>query len=646
MKICPNCGESNPDDATLCQKCAETLPVGEVVCPTCGTKNRSVARFCAKCGTNLRASAPAGGSGQAAHPPVYQTGMIPPQTILNNRYTVLSKLGKGGMGAVYLVADSRLGGKYWALKELSDAALKNPAERDTAIAAFKREATLLATLNHPNLARVVDFFQESGKYFLVMDRVEGQTLDDALQGRTAPFPEAQVLAWAVQLCDVLDYLHHQNPPIIFRDLKPGNIMLDREGNIRLIDFGVARLFRPGAGKDTTSLGTPGYAPPEQYGKGQTDARSDVYALGATLHQLFTLRDPGDQPFKFPPARSLNPALSQHVSDALATAVQQEPDDRWSSAGEMKKALIGQVKPVKEPVRKAYARTPYKPPATVPSAAPVYPAAPAYPAMPVQQAAAKPASRKTGCIIAAVLVGVLGVVGVVGLGAYGTITAGQTATALHAGRQTGTAVARANLTSTAKARLTATARAEASQTAAAYAAEMTQTAAALDTGWVVYGPSGYNCLPHDADDGYIETNDSYVDVRDFTVEATFYNPYSSSYNDFDIGFLVRYASSDNLRMALRSNGEWQLTHYHDGLFDTADSGYLYNMNTYSGGSNEVYLYVDGSWGDLYLNGSYVTSVDFSSHMTSGTIQIATGMFAGAEVTGYETCYDNFTVWELP
>ena len=189
-----------------------------------------------------------------------------------------------------------------------------------AVAQFRREAQLLRRLRHPNLPPVSDEFAIGDRNYLVMEYVPGSTLQQMLDRGEGPFPESRVVAWANQLCDVLDYLHRQQPPIIFRDLKPANIMIDREGTVKLIDFGIARLFTPGKSRDTTTLGTPGYAAPEQYGKGQTDARSDLYALGATLPFLLTARDPADEPFKFPPARRLNPAVPAELEAVVARAV--------------------------------------------------------------------------------------------------------------------------------------------------------------------------------------------------------------------------------------------------------------------------------------------------------------------------------------
>jgi len=267
------------------------------------------------------------------------TGLLPPQSILANRYIIVQKVGQGGMGAVYQATDTRLGHKLVAVKELSDAAITDPQEKQQVRQAFEREAQMLATLSHPNLPRVTDHFSEGGKQYLVMDFIEGRTLEEILDQTPGFLGEKQVVDWGVQLCEVLEYLHSQQPPVIFRDLKLTNIMLHRDGKVKLIDFGIARLFKPGKATDTASFGTAGYAPPEQYGKGQTDARSDIYALGATLHHLLTRRDPAQMPFHFLPVRSLNLGVSAAVDQAILRAVEQDPNQRWQSARQMQHALV-------------------------------------------------------------------------------------------------------------------------------------------------------------------------------------------------------------------------------------------------------------------------------------------------------------------
>jgi len=216
-----------------------------------------------------------------------------------------------------------------------------------------------------------------------MDFINGVTLEDRLAKTSGPLDVKQVTDWAGQLCDVLDYLHSQQPPIIFRDLKPANIMLDSDGKIKLIDFGIARHFKAGKATDTTSFGTAGYAPPEQYGKGQTDARSDIYALGATLHHLLTGRDPGDNPFTFAPVRSLNSRAPEAIEHAIMKAVEQDPARRWQDVRQMKRALTapppmpqsGSVAVAPPTVQSPAASPAYSAPATSASVAVVAPATP-------------------------------------------------------------------------------------------------------------------------------------------------------------------------------------------------------------------------------------------------------------------------------
>jgi serine/threonine-protein kinase len=330
-KICPSCGQINRDEARFCGSCSAPL-TQSLLCPACGATNLPNARFCHQCTTPLAAGAsqPMAGTG---------TGMLLPNSLLAGRYLIVQRVGRGGMGAVYKATDTRLGQKVVAVKEMSEAALTNQLERQQARQAFEQEAQMLARLDHPNLPRVTDHFSEAGKQYLVMDFVDGQTLEGLLDQTSGFLNVRQVVDWAGQLCDVLDYLHKQQPAIIFRDLKPANIMLGKDGKIKLIDFGIARLFKPGKSADTTSFGTAGYAPPEQYGKGgQTDARSDIYALGATLHHLLTRRDPAQSPFAFPPLRGLNAQVPEGVERVIAKALEHDPARRWQSAQEMGQAL--------------------------------------------------------------------------------------------------------------------------------------------------------------------------------------------------------------------------------------------------------------------------------------------------------------------
>lgn len=227
-----------------------------------------------------------------------------------------------------------------AIKEMS-LSMVPPEEQARAIQNFKIEAKMLWGLSHPNLPAFTNFFAENQCYFLVMEYIDGHTLEDLLGRQASPFPERRVLRWAEQLCDVLEYLHSQNPPIIFRDMKPGNIMLTRQGHIKLIDFGIARFFRPAHGPDTQLLGTPGYAPPEQYGTAQTDERSDIYSLGMTLFHLLTntLSEKGFG-VKVKDVQMANPQVSLSVARALEKATALEPEMRYEDVAAFRLALRG------------------------------------------------------------------------------------------------------------------------------------------------------------------------------------------------------------------------------------------------------------------------------------------------------------------
>jgi serine/threonine protein kinase len=280
---------------------------------------------------------------------------LPPGTILQNQYRIIRVLGVGGMGAVYLAEDTQLFGKHWAVKELIDS-FSNPQERAAAWQQFEQEARILVSLDHPNLPKIVRYFSEGGRLYLVMEYIDGRTLEEILAQTPGFLPEAQVVDWARQICDVLDYLHSRMPPVIFRDLKPANIMLGRDNRIRLIDFGIARLFDPRKQTDTLKMGSHGYAPPEQYaGMGRTDARSDVYGLGATMYHLLTNQVPVDsiqrilpQPMQLIPPRRLNPSLSPGVEQVILMATNEHPDRRYQSATQMKAAISGQAAVVNPP----------------------------------------------------------------------------------------------------------------------------------------------------------------------------------------------------------------------------------------------------------------------------------------------------------
>jgi serine/threonine protein kinase len=246
---------------------------------------------------------------------------------LNGRYRILGVAGTGGMGTVYRAADTQLGDRLVAVKELSATGL-SPADLAEITDAFHQEALLLAGLQHPGLPSIHDHFTEGGQWYLVMDFIEGQTLEQMLQHTGTPgLPVTEVLRIADELCAVLDYLHRQQPPIIFRDLKPSNVMVTPTGQLVLIDFGIARLFKPGQAHDTVPFGSPGYAAPEQFGKAQTTVRSDIFSLGVVLHQLLTGIDPSVKPFSFPPVWSCNPQTPQAFEALILQMVQLDEGKR-------------------------------------------------------------------------------------------------------------------------------------------------------------------------------------------------------------------------------------------------------------------------------------------------------------------------------
>jgi len=253
-----------------------------------------------------------------------QTGPLEAGTVLQGRYKITRLLGGGGMGMVYLATDQRLANRPCAIKEMVDHFI-DQAQRIEANEYFAREADTLAQLKHQAIPAITDRFELANRHYLVMEYVEGRNLEEELAVRGEPLPEGLVIDIARQLCDVLAYLHGLVPPIIYRDMKPSNVMLNSNGRVVLVDFGIARLFK--AARKGTMIGTLGFAPPEQY-QGLVDPRSDIYSLGATLHYVLTGRDPEKfPPFSFPPVRDLRPAVSSNLAGAIDGALAYEMDGR-------------------------------------------------------------------------------------------------------------------------------------------------------------------------------------------------------------------------------------------------------------------------------------------------------------------------------
>src|SRR5579884_2401880 len=292
--FCDHCGADNADTATACFACQHPL-------------NTTPSQF---------------------HQTITTGDLLTINTLLKGRYRIMSRVGQGGFGSVYKATDTQQG-RYVAVKEINLSKLK-PQEIIEATDAFNREVSALSQLQHPNLPVMYDHFTDPDHWYLIMDFIEGNTLEryleQAAHGSASPrgIQMQDVLRIGIQLCTVLDYLHKHTPPIIFRDLKPSNVMLAPGQHIYLIDFGIARQFKPGQARDTIAFGSPGYAAPEQYGKAQTTPRSDVYSLGAILHQMLSGNDPSLSPFRFAPLTGQDPTLQHLVISMLAMDEEQRP----------------------------------------------------------------------------------------------------------------------------------------------------------------------------------------------------------------------------------------------------------------------------------------------------------------------------------
>ncbi|MHC9543571.1 MAG: protein kinase [Vulcanimicrobiota bacterium] len=288
-------------------------------CPQCNIDNLGNARFCENCGASL-----------ASRP---QPIGIGPGMMLQNRYRIDSRIGGGAMGSVYKIWDTHLE-KDFALKEVCPIA-GSDRERQEVLARFKTEAQLLSTLHHTSIPRVMDYFSEGAGHYLVMDLITGDDLERLVSLKGKPgLPVKEVKEMAVRILDVLVYLHSQNPPVLYRDMKPSNVMKrSSDGSIFLVDFGIAKTLATLKKDAGTAIGTEGYSPPEQY-EGKTEPRSDLYALGATMHHMLSGQTPL-VPFKFGPLSGVSEPLQSFIDKALKL----NPQERFTSAAEMRQILI-------------------------------------------------------------------------------------------------------------------------------------------------------------------------------------------------------------------------------------------------------------------------------------------------------------------
>lgn len=255
-------------------------------------------------------------------------------SVIDGKYKILNVVGKGGMSVVYLAMNERAN-KQWAIKEVRKDGMQSfEVVKQNLVA----ETDLLKKLNHPHLPSIIDVIDCDDTFLIVMDYIEGNPLSKALETSGAQNQD-DVIEWAKQLCDVLGYLHSRKPPIIYRDMKPSNVMLKPDGNVMLIDFGTAREFKYSSVADTTCLGTQGYAAPEQFGgHGQTDARTDIYCLGATMYHLVTGHNPATPPYEMYQIRQWNPMLSSGLEEIILKCTQRNPEDRYQSCAELLYAL--------------------------------------------------------------------------------------------------------------------------------------------------------------------------------------------------------------------------------------------------------------------------------------------------------------------
>jgi outer membrane protein assembly factor BamB/tRNA A-37 threonylcarbamoyl transferase component Bud32 len=280
---------------------------------------------------------------------------------LAKRYLIQEVVGLGGMGSVYRARDMHFPNvtKLVAVKEMINSA-PDPLVRQTIVQNFEREANLLATLHHPSIPKIYDYFTLESRSYLVLEFIHGKDMEAVINETNGFLSEDQVIAWAIELCDVLDYLHNHKPdPIIFRDMKPSNVMINSRGEVVLVDFGIAKAFQSGI--KGTMIGTEGYSPPEQY-RGEATPAADIYSLGATLHHALTRRDPRlEPPFSFAerPIRRINPAVSPELEAIVNRALEYDPANRFKSAAEMKDALtavarktglLGRLKTIASPVK--------------------------------------------------------------------------------------------------------------------------------------------------------------------------------------------------------------------------------------------------------------------------------------------------------
>lgn len=267
---------------------------------------------------------------------------LPLQHVVRNRYVILSRLGRGSFSRVYLARDLQDNNTYRAIKQMGTRDL-NPKDAEAMTGMFMAEARMLSSLHHEGLPAVHAIFIERGSYFLVLEWIPGQTLLAIMQELDMAIPLRETLVWGIDLCDILDYLHGQQPnPAIVGDLKPSNIMRTFSGRLKLLDFGIARYAHAVRGKKRMTFVSPGFSPPEQYGKQEIDHRSDIYSLGATLYYLLTAESLARFNFQVPPLHKFLPSASGEMDRILAKCLAEKRNGRYGSVQAVKQDLEKQL----------------------------------------------------------------------------------------------------------------------------------------------------------------------------------------------------------------------------------------------------------------------------------------------------------------
>jgi serine/threonine protein kinase len=631
-------------------------------CPACKHLNEETTKFCTECGAPLTQSNPSTPRGEASAPERPAASGTHVGAVLDGRYHIDSVIGHCRSGIIYKAFDERLK-KWCAIKENLDVSPEAQAE-------LERKAFVLAKLSHPHLPRVSNHFilPDQGQY-LVMEIVEGEDLENMAR-RRGKLEVEQAIEWISQVADALAYLHAQEPPVIHRDIKPANIRINKHRRAVLMD--VWSLESPMRSR----LGTPGYAPVEQYGTGGIDARADIYALGATLYRLLGGERPpasvelitGQNGMK--PIERLNPKVPPHVAKAIERAMELNPNQRFQSVTQFRAAIQAPLEEGEVRVHLATSTPPM-----------------------VSAAKARTNHRVILRVVGMLAILVLALVALLGgwlitqetsdrqdistSRANATIASGVEATTTQMHHETAAAAqvtAQVQEVSAIEAK-TAAAQAEASATALIKAkatafvaikstafvdanatafAEATASAVSLEDELaaltankkLIYGPEDGQ-LEHE-EDGRTERGPSSPDVSDFVTEVRVFNPFAVTVATWNYGLQIRDTEDQGYyRVVLTGKKNWYLEYYDWGKDDhwaTIQKGSISSLNTQDGGSNLIRVVASGDKGWLYVDDELISELDLSL-MPEGYIQVLTGHFTEGEINGYSTQYQDFTVWSI-